>query len=247
MTAKTNPLRKVLPALIWPVLLGLALIPGWLPKLVAPLSAGIPPETDKPLWQLTLDHLLLVLLAEGIILLLALPTVVFVTRPHNQSFLRLTETLTGLGQTVPTLAILALAVPALGFGVYPTLLGLILYGLVPVISNGIAGLLSVDGGVLDAATGTGMTSVQRLFRIEFPLAMPVLLAGIRTSTVYNVGTATIGAALGAGGLGSPIINGLSQQNTGLVMVGALTAALLALSLDALLGLITTGEKPEQTH
>ncbi|GGJ29261.1 ABC transporter permease [Deinococcus roseus] len=225
--------------LIWPVLLIVALLPDVLPRLLAPLSAGVPPHTDKPLWQLTLDHLLLVLLAEGIILLLALPTIVFVTRPHNQAFLRLTETLTGLGQTVPTLAILALAVPALGFGVAPTLLGLVLYGLVPVVSNGIAGLQSVDGGVLDAATGTGMTPLQRLFRIELPLAWPILLAGIRTSTVYNVGTATIGAALGAGGLGSPIINGLSEQNTGLVLLGALTAALLALSLDALLGLFAS--------
>ncbi|GEM46749.1 ABC transporter permease [Deinococcus cellulosilyticus] len=239
--------RSPFTALIWSALLLVALIPGLLPRLLAPLSAGTPPETDRPLWQLTLDHLLLVLLAEGIILLLALPLVVFVTRPHNQSFLRLTETLTGLGQTVPTLAILALAVPALGFGVYPTLLGLILYGLVPVISNGIAGLLSVDEGVLDAATGTGMTGLQKLLRIEFPLAMPVLLAGIRTSTVYNVGTATIGAALGAGGLGSPIINGLSQQNTGLVMVGALCAALLALTLDALIGLIATGDAAPQAR
>lgn len=82
-----------------------------------------------------------------------------------------------------------------------------------------------------------MTAGQRLLRVELPLARPVLLSGIRTATVYNVGTATVGAALGAGGLGRPIIDGLSQQNTGLVMAGALLAALLALSLDGLLGLL----------
>lgn len=218
---------------VWPLLLLLALVPGWLEKAVAPLAAGIPPTLDAPLWELTLDHLLLVLLAEALILLIAVPLVVFVTRKGNHAFLQLTETLTGLGQTVPTLAILALAVPALGFGVYPTLLGLVLYGLLPVVSNGIAGLKNLDEGVLDAATGMGMTGFQRLWRIEFPLAYPVLLAGIRTSTVYNVGTATIGAALGAGGLGSPIINGLSQQNFALVLVGALTAGLLALTLESL--------------
>jgi osmoprotectant transport system permease protein len=108
----------------------------------------------------------------------------------------------------------------------------------PVVSNGIAGLVSLDKSVLDAATGMGMTERQRLYKIELPLALPVLLAGVRTSTVYNVATAVVGAALGAGGLGLPIINGLSQQNTGLVLIGAIVSALLALTLDALLALVS---------
>lgn len=224
--------------LVWPGLLLICLIPGVLPWLLQGLSPGERLSFAPPLWQLTLTHLALVLLATATAVLLGVPLAVLVTRPGREALRQLTETLVGLGQTVPTFAILALAVPALGFGWAPTLLGLIVYGLVPVVSNGVAGLLSVDRGILDAARGMGMTGRQRLWRVELPLALPVLLAGVRTSTVYNVGTATVGAALGAGGLGVPIINGLSQQNTGLVLVGAILAALLALTLDALLGLVT---------
>lgn len=227
---------------MWPTLLACCLLPGVLPRLVGPLLPGKPLTFDPPLWQLTLTHLSLVLLATAAVLLLGLPLAVAVTRPGREALRELTETLVGLGQTVPTFAILALAVPALGFGWAPTLLGLIVYGLVPVVSNGMAGLLTVDRALLDAARGMGMTPGQQLRRVELPLALPVLLAGVRTSTVYNVGTATVGAALGAGGLGSPIINGLSQQNTSLVLVGAVLAALLALSLDALLGLFAGQEE-----
>lgn len=235
--------RRLLPALIWPALLLIGLIPGLLPKLLAPLAAGqVPDIGDTPLWRLALVHLGLVLVAEVIVLLIGVPLAIIVTRPGRTALMRLAEALTGLGQTVPTLAILALAVPTLGLGVKPTMLGLVLYGLVPVVSNGIAGLLAVDPTLKDAARGMGMTSGQRLRRVELPLSLPVLMAGIRTSTVYNVGTATIGAALGAGGLGLLIINGLSQQNTALVMVGAILSALLALSLDAVLGLLTNSRQ-----
>ncbi|UQN07470.1 ABC transporter permease [Deinococcus sp. QL22] len=227
--------------LLWPSLLLLCLIPGVLPRLLAPLNLGELTTFDPPLWRLTLTHLGLVALATGVVLVLGVPLAVAVTRPGREALRQLAETLVGLGQTVPTFAILALAVPALGFGWQPTLLGLIVYGLVPVVSNGIAGLMAVDASALDAARGMGMTGRQRLLRVELPLALPILLAGIRTSTVYNVGTATVGAALGAGGLGEPIINGLSQQNTALVLVGALLSALLALSLDATLGIFTPRE------
>ncbi|GGK31080.1 hypothetical protein GCM10008955_26150 [Deinococcus malanensis] len=226
------------PALWWPLLLCLCLLPGTLPAVLRPLDLGeLPAAFDPALWQLTLTHLGLVLLATILVLLIGVPLAILVTRPDREALRHLAEGLAGLGQTVPTFAILALAVPALGFGWKPTLLGLVVYGLMPVLGNGVAGLRQVDPGALDAAHGMGMTAWQRLRRVELPLAWPVLLAGIRTSMVYNVGTATIGAALGAGGLGEPIINGLSEQNSALVLVGALLSALLALSLDAVLGLL----------
>ncbi|WP_291423411.1 ABC transporter permease [Deinococcus sp.] len=235
-------LGRVLPALLWPALLLAGVVPGLLPRLLAPLAGGEVPDTGStPLWQLALVHLGFVLSAEAAVVLLGVPLAVAVTRPGREALMRLAEALTGLGQTVPTLAILALAVPTLGLGVKPTMLGLVLYALVPVVSNGVAGLLAVDPALKDAAEGMGMTGRQRLWRVELPLSLPVLLAGLRISTVYNVGTATIGAALGAGGLGLLIINGLSQQNTALVMVGAILSALLALSLDAVLGLFTPPE------
>ncbi|SMB88726.1 ABC transporter permease [Deinococcus hopiensis] len=228
-------------AVLWPALLLLALWPGTLPRLAQPFSPGALLTFDVPLWRLTLIHLGLVLLATAVVVALGVPLAIAVTRPGREALRHLTETLASLGQTVPTFAILALAVPLLGFGWAPTLLGLVAYGLIPVVSNGIAGLRMVDPGALDAARGMGMTGSQRLLRVELPLARAVLLAGLRTSMVYNVGTATVGAALGAGGLGQPIINGLSQQNTGLILVGAVLAALLALSLDALLGLTAPSE------
>lgn len=233
--------RRPWAALVWGLLLGLCLWPGMLPPLLAPLAGGEAPALEVPLWRLTAEHLGLVLLAEALVLLVAVPLVLYATRPGRGAVLGLVEALAGLGQTVPTLAILALAVPLLGFGVAPTLLGMVVYGLVPVVSNGVAGLRGVDPDVLDAARGLGMTAGQRLWRAEVPLALPVWWAGVRTSLVFGVATATVGAALGAGGLGRPIIDGLSQQSTALVLLGALPAALLALTLDALLGWVAPEE------
>lgn len=233
--------RKLFSALLWPALLLLCLLSDLLPRFAARLSGQASVMLgETPLWQLALTHLGLVLGAEVIVLLLGLPLVYLVTRPQWGALRQLTEMLVGLGQTVPTLALLALAVPTLGLGWKPALLGLVLYGLVPVVSGGIAGFVGVDQAIKDAARGMGMTPAQVFWRVEWPLGLGALLGGIRTSTVYNVGTATVGAALGAGGLGLLIINGLSQQDTGLVLVGALLSALLALSLDALLALFSPG-------
>jgi osmoprotectant transport system permease protein len=230
---------KYMAVVVYSGLLALCLIPNLLANLIGGLLGTQAPNIgDASLLSLLLVHLGVVLVAEVVVLLLGVPLAVVVTRTGRTAWMRLAEALAGLGQTVPTLAILALAVPTLGLGLLPTMLGLVLYGLMPVVSNGIAGLVNLDKGVLDAATGMGMTERQRLYKVELPLALPVLLAGVRTSTVYNVATAVVGAALGAGGLGLLIINGLSQQNTGLVLVGAIISALLALTLDALLALVS---------
>jgi osmoprotectant transport system permease protein len=223
----------------FPMLLVLCLIPNILPNLVGWLLGTEPPNIgDSSLLALLLTHLGLVFAAEVLVVLFGLPLAILVTRVGRGSWMRLAESLSGLGQTVPTLAILALAVPVLGLGLLPTVFGMVLYGLMPVVSNGIAGFTGIDRSVLEASKGMGMSDRQRLFSIELPLALPVLMAGIRTSTVYNVATAVVGAALGAGGLGLLIINGLSQQNTGLVLVGATLSALLALTLDGFLGLVS---------
>jgi osmoprotectant transport system permease protein len=139
-----------------------------------------------------------------------------------------------LAQTVPPVAVLALAVPFIGFGVKPALVALCLYSVLPVLRNTIAGLESVPAPVLEAAAGTGMTGPQVLLRVELPLAFRVIMAGIRTSVVVNVGTATVGAIVGAGGLGTPIVAGLVRENPAFVLQGAVSAALLAIFLDQLL-------------
>jgi osmoprotectant transport system permease protein len=142
-------------------------------------------------------------------------------------------------QTVPPVAVLALLVPVMGFGNPPVLVALGLYGILPVIHGTLAGLESVPADIVDAARGLGMGRMTRFMKVELPLAIPSVLAGLRTSVVVNVGTAAIGATMGAGGLGRPIMAGLVQFKTSYMVQGALAAAVLALALDALLQLAET--------
>jgi osmoprotectant transport system permease protein len=142
-----------------------------------------------------------------------------------------------LVQTLPPVALLALLVPLLGFGNKPVFLALALYGVLPVINGTVAGLRSVPLDAMDAARGLGMKKTQAFFRIELPLALPSIAAGLRTSVVINVGTAAIGATMGAGGFGRAIMSGLVQFKTSYVVQGALAAATMALALDWILASI----------
>ena len=183
------------------------------------------------LMALVLQHVALVGISSSLTIAIGVPLGIFVTRSVGKPFLPVTNDLTALGQTFPPVAVLALAVPLTGFGFKPTILALILYGLLPVVRNTVAELTSVPHTTTDAARGLGLTDWQVLLRVELPLAAGVMLAGIRTSVAINVGIAMIGAVIGAGGLGSPIVAGLVQDNLALVVEGALPAALLALPLD----------------
>ena len=138
---------------------------------------------------------------------------------------------TGLLQTIPSIALLAMMIPLLGIGVTPAIVALVLYALLPIVRNTVTGLEQVDPLLKDVADGIGMTRAQRLRLVELPLAMPVILAGIRTAAVINVGTATLAAFIGAGGLGEFIVTGLALNNTELILRGAIPAALLALAVE----------------
>jgi len=186
------------------------------------------------LGTLVAQHLALVAISSGLTVAVGLPTGIFVTRGYGRRFLSITSDMTALGQTFPPIAVLALAVPLTGFGLKPAVLALFLYGLLPVIRNTYSGLLAVPADTIDAARGLGMTGLQLLRKVEMPLAAGAILAGIRTSVVINVGTAMVGAVIGAGGLGSPVIAGLIQDNLAFVIEGALPSAMLALLLDQLL-------------
>ena len=183
------------------------------------------------LLTLVLQHIALIALSSTLTIIVAVPLGVFVTRRYGMPFLPITNDLTALGQTFPPVAVLALAVPLMGFGLRPTVLALFLYGLLPVVRNTVAGLLAVPADVREAAHGIGMTGLQVLLKVEIPLAARIILAGVRTSVVINVGTAMVGAVIGAGGLGSPIVAGLIQDNLAFIIEGALPAAMLALLLD----------------
>lgn len=180
------------------------------------------------------EHLRLVIISSSLTILVAVPLGIWVTRPSGRNFLSIVTDLTSFGQTFPPIAVLALAVPMLGFGLLPTVVALFLYGLLPVVRNTIAGMGAVPGDILDAAHGMGMGRMQALFRVEIPLAARVIMAGVRISVIINIGTAMIGAVIGAGGLGSPIIAGLVQDNLAYIIEGAVPAAILAILTDQLL-------------
>lgn len=181
------------------------------------------------------EHIRLVAISSTITIIIGVPVGIWVTRTSGKDFLPIVTALTSFGQTFPPVAVLALAVPMLGFGLLPTVVALFLYGLLPVVRNTIAGLQAVPDNLLDAAHGMGMSQMQTLFRVEIPLSARVILAGIRISVIINIGTAMIGAVIGAGGLGSPIIAGLVQDNVAYILEGSVPAALLAVLADQCLG------------
>ena len=154
-----------------------------------------------------------------------------VTRPAGRDFRPLVGAIASVGQTFPPVAVLALAVPIVGFGAAPTLLALSLYGFLPVLANSIAGLDGVSPAVLEAARGLGMSPLQVLRRAELPLAAPMILAGVRTSVIFNIGTATIGSTVGAPTLGTPIISGLIGEKLPFVIQGTLVVGLFAILTD----------------
>ncbi|MBZ6075794.1 ABC transporter permease [Microvirga sp. WGZ8] len=192
------------------------------------------------LLSLTLAHLRTVFGAVVASTIVAVLLGIFVTRPAGMEFLPLSRSIVNIGQTFPPVAVLAVAVPIVGFGEAPTLIALFLYGLLPIFENTLSGLTQVPPLVLDAAKGMGMSPRQRLLGVELPLALPVILAGIRLSAIINLGTATIGSTVAAKGLGEVIIAGLQSNNVAFILQGGLVVALLAALLhDGLMTLERT--------
>jgi osmoprotectant transport system permease protein len=190
------------------------------------------PRAQLP--QLLREHLILVVASSAAAIIVGTSTGILVTRERGRPWLDIVSDMSSLAQTIPPVAVLALAVPAIGFGFKPTVLALFLYSILPIIRNTISGIESVPKRLVEAALGLGMKRSQVLLQVELPLALKLIMAGIRTSVVINVGTATVGAVVGAGGLGTPIISGLVRENPAFVLEGAITAALLALMLDQIL-------------
>jgi osmoprotectant transport system permease protein len=191
------------------------------------------------LWQrrgvtlrLTAWHLVLTGSAEWLACLVAIPLGVIASRRPRLATLALG--VAGVMQTIPSIALLAFMLPLFGIGAKTAIAALFVYGLLPILRNTVTGLRGVDAQVAEVALGLGMTPWQLLRQIELPLATPVILAGVRTSTVINIGTATLAAFIGAGGLGEPIVTGLTVMDMNLILSGALPAALLAVAVDACL-------------
>jgi osmoprotectant transport system permease protein len=187
------------------------------------------------LLRLTGRHLLLVLvsLAAAIVLAVPLGLALEGTPRWAETVIRAVGAL----QTVPGIALLAFMIPLLGIGVVPALVALFLYALYPILRNTYTGVRDAAPDAVSAARALGMTPGQVLRHVRLPLAAPVIMAGIRTAAVISVGTATLAAFIGAGGLGDPIAAGLALSDTRMILSGALPAALLALVVDGLLGLV----------
>ncbi|RTE66884.1 ABC transporter permease [Amphritea opalescens] len=221
------------------LLLALVIKPIWFTWAFAPLAPEKGPIIYEraSLLSLSLSHLGLVSLASVAATLVAVTLAILVTRPAGAAFLPLSRTITNMGQTFPPVAVLALAVPALGFGTGPTLVALFLYGLLPIFENAITGFSTLPPATMEAARGLGLSRWQRLIRVEIPLALPVILTGIRLSVVIALGTATIGSTVAARTLGEVIIAGLLTHNTAYVLQGGLIVGLFAVLIyDALVQL-----------
>lgn len=181
------------------------------------------------------QHLTLVLVSEFLAIAVAVPAGIIAARnPRAKSYIL------GAGnvaQTIPTLAIIALVFPLLGIGFKPALVGLFVYALLPIITNTIAGIDNVDESTINAARGMGMTDNEILRKIQLPLALPVIFAGIRTSAVINVGTAYLAFFIGGGGLGLWVVVGIKLYNMPMVLAGAIPGALLAISMDSAFAII----------
>jgi osmoprotectant transport system permease protein len=203
----------------------------------APVFHWLFPDLLRPLYtrasfvELTLAHCTLVALATAIAAAIGIGLGIFVTRDSGRDFLSMVGTLAAIGQTFPPVAVLALAIPLLGYGAAPTLLALILYSTLPILEATIAGLYSVPAAAQDAAKGLGFSPLSALWQIELPLAAPFIFAGLRNAAIINIGTATIGSSVGALSLGSPILEGLSASNPAYVMEGALIVSFLAVVVD----------------
>jgi osmoprotectant transport system permease protein len=201
----------------------------WLHKLF--------PDVREPIYSrasfatLTIAHLELVAIATAMAAMMGVGIGIAVTREGGRSFAPLARTLGTVGQTFPPVAVLALAVPLLGYGAAPTLAALTIYAALPILEATLAGLSAVPSAAREAAEALGFPTWRRLWSVELPLAWPIMLTGLRNATIINIGTATIGSSVGALSLGSPILEGLSASNPAYVMEGAVVVALLAITID----------------
>lgn len=188
--------------------------------------------------QLTAEHLVLVGLSTSGAVLIGIPLGVGLAR--NPRWRQPVLGFVNVIQTIPSLALFAILIPLPvigGIGTSTALIALVLYSLLPVVSNTVAGLIGIDPAVREAAVAMGMTDRQLLWKVELPLALGVILTGVRVATVIGVGLATIAAAIGAGGLGMFIFRGLAMLDTRLILAGAIPAAAMALAADLILGRI----------
>ncbi|UXR78733.1 MULTISPECIES: ABC transporter permease/substrate-binding protein [unclassified Staphylococcus] len=193
-------------------------------------------ERKGELFGALLEHIELSFIALLIAVLIGVPLGILLTKTP-----KLSEPIINVAavlQTIPSLALLGLMIPLFGIGTVPAVIALVIYALLPILRNTYTGIVGVDASLIEAAKGIGMKPARRLLRVELPLAMPVIMAGVRTAMVLIIGTATLAALIGAGGLGDLILLGIDRNNTSLILIGAIPAALLAIAFDIILRVLS---------
>lgn len=189
-------------------------------------------ERQSQLLSALLEHIQISIIALFFAILIAIPLGIYLTK--KQKIAEGVIGITAILQTIPSLALLGLLIPLLGIGKVPAIIALVIYALLPILRNTYTGIKEVDPSLIEAARAMGMNKRQRLLRVELPLATPVIMAGIRTAMVLIVGTATLAALIGAGGLGDIILLGIDRNNSSLIILGAIPAAILAILFDLFL-------------
>lgn len=197
----------------------------------------------EELLQATIEHLGISVVALLLAMAIAVPLAIWLTahKKAAEAVLQLTSVL----QTIPSLALLGLLIPFVGIGTAPALIALVIYALLPIFQNTYIGLTEIDPSIEEAAVAFGMSRWRRLTKVELPMALPVIISGIRTAFVLIIGTATLAALIGAGGLGTFILLGIDRNSPDLTLIGAVSAAVLAIFFGALIRFLQQ-KKPRYT-
>jgi osmoprotectant transport system permease protein len=221
---------RVLALQLLGILAALAAVAMWLANadLSATERTTLAPSV---LWGYTVEHLNLTVVAALIVLVIAIPLGIVLTRPSMRRFTNPVMAVANIGQAAPAIGLVVLLAFWLGFGYWASVVALVLYAILPVLTNTMVGLKQVDERLVEAGRGMGMSSMAVLFKVELPLAVPVMLSGIRTALVLLVGTATLAAFINGGGLGILIVTGVNLNLTVVLIAGSLLVALLALLID----------------
>ncbi len=197
-------------------------------------------RSDK-LIQLTLQHVQITLMAIAIACLIGIPLGIFLLGKEKLTVCVMA--VINACQAVPSLAFLGLLIPLTGIGLKTTIILVIIYSILPITKNTYTAIHNINPEMIETAKGIGLTKMQILMKIQIPLALPVIMAGIRIAAVWAVGTVTVAAYAGGGGLGSMIYSGISMMNTNMILAGAMLACILAMTVDWLIGLLEKAVTP----
>jgi osmoprotectant transport system permease protein len=197
-------------------------------------------ENKAELFSLTIEHLIMVVYGIALALLIGIPLGIIAAK--NEKMAPIIISLTNIFQLIPSLAMLAILMLYFGFGTKTMVIALLFYSLLPIVRNTYVGIKEVDKSIIEAGKGSGMTPLQLLTKIQFPLSIPFLLAGVRIASVMAISVVCIGPYIGAGGLGKEIISGISLQSDVKIYAGAIPATLLAILTDIIIGKLEKKEK-----